>query len=381
MPGFLYQDLGRLIPLDPVLSSLSLFLSGLKLFVKTVTKKTTITLSVVPDDSVQDVKKKIMDEVGIPGSQQQLTLGSNILKDGHSLGEYNIMKDTVLHLVPLHCGNDMRIHVNTLTEKMVTLEVVLEDTIENVKNKILEEEGIPVECQCLFYAGMELRDYWTLKEYRIPRESTLVLTQKPLDGMPIFVKTLTGKTITLNVKLETSVKSVKVEIQTRRGIPPCKQRLHFGVHELKEDCMLWEYNIQKESTLHLRFDDQCVSMPIHVLMPSGKMTTLDVSPSDDVQNIKLEIYYKEDIPPDQQYLLFDGEELENNLTLNDFNIRKGSMLHLLLHQSVEELNSSAGSFHASEGQLCRKMTFCLRVGVQPVNLISQAKDIGKDFAM
>ena len=316
-----------------------------------MTKKTTIALSAVPDDSIQDVKKKIMDEVGIPGNRQRLTLDGSILEDDHSLIDYNVMKDTVLHLVPLRCGNDMRIHVNTLTERMVTLKVVLEDTIENVKNKIFEEEGIPVECQCLFYAGKELRDYRTLKEYSIPRESTLILTQKLLDGVLIFVKMLTGKMITLNVKLESSVKSVKVDIQARRGIPPYKQRLTFGVHELKEDRVLWEYNIQRESTLHLRFDDQYVSMPIHLLKPSGKMTTLEVLPSDDVKEIKLEIYDKDGIPPGLQYLLFDGKELEDGRTLNDFNIQRGSVLHLVFHKSVEKLIFSTGHPDVAKGQL------------------------------
>ena len=335
-----------------------MFLPGLNLLVKTVTKKTTIALSAVPDDSIQDVKKKIMDEVGIPGNRQRLTLDGSILEDDHSLIDYNVMKDTVLHLVPLRCGNDMRIHVNTLTERMVTLKVVLEDTIENVKNKIFEEEGIPVECQCLFYAGKELRDYRTLKEYSIPRESTLILTQKLLDGVLIFVKMLTGKMITLNVKLESSVKSVKVEIQRRRGVPPVKQRLSFSDDQALKACRtLADYNIRKESTLYLTVDDQYGSRQVHVLMPTGKMTTLDVSSSYDVQNIKLEICCKDGIPPDQQYLLFDGKELEDGRTLQDFNIRSGSMLHLVLHQSVEELNSSAGGFHTSKGQLCRKMTF------------------------
>ena len=325
-----------------------------------------------------------MDEVGIPGNQQRLTLDGGILEDDHILDDYNIIKDTVLHLVPLHCGNDMRIHVNTLTGKMITLEVVLEDAIENVKRKLFQEEGIPVECQCLLYGDKELKDYCTLKDYNIKRGSTVLLTKKVLDGMPIFVQMLTGKKMTLNVKPETSVKSVKVEIQKRRGVPPGKQRLYLGDQALKACRTLRDYNIQKESTLCLRVDDHCGSIPVHVLMPTGKMTTLDVSWSDDVQNIKLEIYYKEDIPPDQQCLLLDGEELENSRTLNDLYILKKSMLHLVLHQSVEELYSSAGGSHASKGQLRRTnndFLLCLRFGVQPVHLISQAKDIGKDFAM
>ena len=338
----------------PALSSLNfLFLSGLKLFVKTVTKKTTIALSAVPDDSIQDVKKKIMDEVGIPGKQQRLTLVGSILEDDHSLGDYNIVKDTVLHLVPLQCGSGVRIHVNTRSGRMITLDVVLENTIESVKKKILDEKGIPIECQCLFYAAEpeELKDYHTLKDYNIQGGSTLVLTLERLNDMPIFVKMLTGKTITLNVKQETSIKNVKVEIQRRTGAPPSKQHLDFGVHELKEASMLRQYSIQKESTLYLRVDDHCGSMPIHVLMPTGKMITLDVLPSVDVKNIKREIYDKDGIPPGLQYLLFDGEELEDGRTLNDFNIQKGSMLHLVLHQSVEKLNSSAGSPHTVKGQL------------------------------
>jgi len=358
-----------------------LFLSGLKLFVKTVTKNTTITLSAVPDDSTQDVKNKIMDEVGIPGSQQRLTLHGSILEDDHSLGDYNIMKDTVLHLVPLQCDNSVRIHVNTRSGRMITLEVMLKDTIETVKKKILEEEGIPVECQCLYYADKEIRDSCTLNDYNIQRESTLVLTRELLDDMPIFVKMLTGKTITLNATTETSVDTVKVEIQRRSGVPPGKQRLDFGVHELEGERMLREYNIQKESTLYLRVDDQFGSMPIHVLMPTEKMTTLDVLPNDDVQNIKLEIYDKDGILPGLQYLLFDGKELEDGRTLNDFNIQKGSMLHLVLHQSVGKLNSSTGSRRACKGELKQMTLLCLRFDMQPVDLISQANEKGKTFTL
>ena len=325
-----------------------------------MTKNTTITLSAVPDDSIQDVKQKIMDEVGVPGNQQRLTLVGSILEDEHILGDYNIMKDTVLHLVPLQCGSEMRIKVNVGSGRMITLHVVLEDTIENVKKKILEKEGIPVQCQCLFYATEpeELKDYRTLKDYNIQRGSTLVLTQERLNDMPVFIKMLTGKTITLNVKPETSIKSVKVETQRRIGVPLGKQGLSFGVHELKEDRMLWEYNIQKESTLYLRVDDQCGSMPIHVLMPTGKMTALDVLPDDDAKKIKGEIYYNDGIPPGLQYLLFDGNELEDGWTLNDLNIQKRSLVHLVLRQSVEKLNSSAGSPHASKGQ-SKKMLFSL----------------------
>ena len=126
------------------------------------------------------------------------------------------MKDTVLHLVPLQCGSGVRIHVNTRSGRMITLEVKLGDTIENVKRKILEKDGIPVECQCLFYNN-ELKDYQTLKDHNVLRGSTLYWTQKLLD-MPIFVKMLTGETIALNVEPKTSIKKVKAEILITKNI-------------------------------------------------------------------------------------------------------------------------------------------------------------------
>ena len=236
----------------------------------------------------------------------------------------------------LDLPGSMQIFVKKLTGKTSTLNVEPGDSIEIVKEIIQEQEKIPFYNQRLIFAGRSLEDERTLGDYNIRRNSVLHLVERLRGGMQIFVKTMTGKTITLDVEPMTAIALAKKQIEDKEGVAPDLQHLYFGAQELEDELSLWHYSIEKESTLYLKVRKQeHGTVRVDVKIPTGETITLDhCSPSDTIKDVKRKVYYKEGVAPHLQ-CLSDDKELSDQCTLRGYNNQIGSTLRLAVKDSSD----------------------------------------------
>ena len=148
------------------------------IFVQTRTRETVITLDVDPEDTIQNVKGKIADEVGIPTDQQRLTYGDDVLEDDRTLSDYNVQTESILllGLTHRHDSCKRKLFVKTRTGKtVITLDILLGNTILDVKRKITKEVGIPPDQQHITFDGHELEDNRFLGDCGIGYRSTVFM--------------------------------------------------------------------------------------------------------------------------------------------------------------------------------------------------------------
>ncbi|CAN6344034.1 unnamed protein product [Urochloa humidicola] len=151
----------------------------MQIHIKEVLQGLTFTVDVNSSDTIDNIKDKIEATDGFPKVRQCLIFADKQLEGKRTLADYNICKESNLLLVlypPCPIGGTMQIFVKMLTGHTAIFEAESSDTVNSVKVKIYEMEGIRPIHQRIIFAGKQLVGSHTLAYCNVERESTLHLT-------------------------------------------------------------------------------------------------------------------------------------------------------------------------------------------------------------
>lgn len=272
--------------------------------------------------------------------EQELMLAGKRLNNDLVLGDLGIKDGDTLHLLFTWRQRSLEeIVIKTFSGDSFTIEVTPSDTVETLKIRIHEREGIPPEIQKIIYTGRELKNDTRLSELNVHTATTFYL--EVLQSPKIYIKPLMGEQIVLDFDPNVTVAAIKSQIHKKAGVNSNQISLLFKGSELEDGQTLASCEIQDKSTI-IMFSKECV---VFVKVPSLQKTVmLGYDPEATIRSIKLKLCEKVQISFEEQRLLFEGKCLEDNGTLGSYNVPQEGTIDLIVTKMIDTVSVGSRDF-------------------------------------
>ena len=289
-----------------------------------------LTLEVTPLDTIESLKNKIFYLKNIPLDFQRLFYGTVELEDSKNLLDYNIYEFSEINL-----EEKDEIIINVIyDESLFKIDTFkLKDSIKSVKDKIEENININIrsENQILLFGDKELEDNKSLMSYNLDKglkTKTFELFKGDKNGIKVYIKRSSGKILKYSFNPSSNIWKIKEKISENEQFAKEFMHLEFEGNELENDKTLEYYNIRNKSTINLKFNSNN-GIIIFIKRPSGKLITLDVNQSESISSIKCKIENIENLSVYNQKLKYKNKELNDNKSLNDYDIKQEEVLECI----------------------------------------------------
>ena len=310
-------------------------------------------LEVNSSDKIKIVKEKLEDKYKI--FDGNLIYSGKRLDDDKKLEDYNISDGCIIHLIerlkPLKPNNfsinennqkvnitknDIQIEkilVKIIGEKHFFIDFNALDTIEDLKKKIKAKEGLDLTQYNIFFKRTLLNDNnKTLSDYNISKNDEIRLISK---GM-LEINLLDDTNIFIEAKISDKVENIKEKIKQKlkqENIIFNRSELIFKGKILEDNKSLDDYDINKESIIYFKYYPP---IQITIKIDDDGEFELDIELTETIYNLKQKIKSMKELIPNKYKLIFNKIELINDdKTLNDYNIKNGDIIKLFRTYQIQ----------------------------------------------
>ena len=261
----------------------------------------------------------------IPHHLQCLRYDGRAIDIYQRIGYYSIPNNAIID-VELR-DYELMVFLKTLTGQTITVRVTPRDTVGDVKQKIFEQEGIPVDRQRMIFVGEQLNDNDRLLDHRIEHESAVHLVFRSGQGFQVFVRSRNNRTMVFECQPTTTIERIKERIRERESLHIDIQQLSFEGRVLENHSTVQECGLKHNSIIDLTLE-QGRNTQIFISLPENEVLSMWVNVEHTVAQLKQQISERKNIPANVQDIFFAREKLDEERTLQSYVIEENHMLHL-----------------------------------------------------